>query len=267
MPIAADAVSALFGAVHDTTTAQRMLGFFGRLVQVDYLSLVEYQPESQRGGFVPELKESHARQGVPNITPDCFALYRQHFWRHDEGTRVAEHVRTTDSSGVAAMHVRADDIHVPQWREEIYERARLAGRLSFFYSPARGRVFAVNLYRDRSRGGFSDAEIGRLLDVAGLVRQAHRLTLMTQPDVLPSRKDLQTEIDRAVLILAGKAPDLSAREAAVCARIACGVSADGIAADLGIAPSSVATLRKRAYAKLATRGLVGGRFRLAALLH
>jgi DNA-binding NarL/FixJ family response regulator len=37
----------------------------------------------------------------------------------------------------------------------------------------------------------------------------------------------------------------------VCARIACGLSMDGIAADLGIAKSSVLTLRKRAYNKLA----------------
>jgi DNA-binding NarL/FixJ family response regulator len=32
--------------------------------------------------------------------------------------------------------------------------------------------------------------------------------------------------------------------------IACGISADGIADDLEIAPSTVLTLRKRAYAKL-----------------
>ena len=43
---------------------------------------------------------------------------------------------------------------------------------------------------------------------------------------------------------------LSSRERDVCARIACGLTADGIAADLDIAPSSVLTLRKRAYAKL-----------------
>lgn len=209
VPIAADAVSALFGAEADTTTAQCMLGFFGRLVQVDYLALVEYRSERQGGGFAPELKEGHARQGVRNVTPDCFALYRQHFWQHDEGTRIAERVRANDSAGVAAMHVRADDIHVPQWREEIYERARLADRLNFFYSPAQGRVFAVNLYRDRSRGGFGDTEIGRLLDVAGLLRQAHRLSLMTQPDPLMRRGDLPAEIDRASAVLVTKVPELS----------------------------------------------------------
>ncbi|MCY1552274.1 Bacterial regulatory protein, luxR family [compost metagenome] len=50
------------------------------------------------------------------------------------------------------------------------------------------------------------------------------------------------------------APQLSPREREVCARIVCGIGADGIATDLGIAASSVATLRKRAYLKLAIHG-------------
>lgn len=58
---------------------------------------------------------------------------------------------------------------------------------------------------------------------------------------------------------------LSPRELQVCARIACGITADGIAADLGIAPATVVTLRKRAYAKLADAGIVGGRWRLMHL--
>jgi DNA-binding NarL/FixJ family response regulator len=61
-------------------------------------------------------------------------------------------------------------------------------------------------------------------------------------------------------------PELSARERAVCARIACGVSADGIAAELDVAPSTVTTLRKRAYAKLTRRGLGSGRAMLAGLV-
>jgi DNA-binding NarL/FixJ family response regulator len=60
-------------------------------------------------------------------------------------------------------------------------------------------------------------------------------------------------------------PELSERERAVCARIACGISADGIAADLDVAPSTVTTLRKRAYAKLARSGLGVGRFALHRL--
>jgi DNA-binding NarL/FixJ family response regulator len=59
-------------------------------------------------------------------------------------------------------------------------------------------------------------------------------------------------------------PELSAREQAVCARIACGISADGIAVELDVAPSTVTTLRKRAYAKLTRRGFSSRRDALAS---
>ncbi|MBQ0919700.1 LuxR family transcriptional regulator, partial [Hydrogenophaga aromaticivorans] len=62
------------------------------------------------------------------------------------------------------------------------------------------------------------------------------------------------------------APALSPRERAVCARIALGLSAEGIAVDLDVAPSTVITLRKRAYQKLAEAGLPAQRLGLARLL-
>jgi DNA-binding CsgD family transcriptional regulator len=47
-----------------------------------------------------------------------------------------------------------------------------------------------------------------------------------------------------------RAPSLSGHERQVCARIAGGRSAMSIATELGIAPATVLTLRKRAYGKL-----------------
>jgi len=244
-----------------------MLAFVSRLVDVDYLSLVEYERDPRSRGVVPELQEGHARVGVKNVTPDCFALYRKHFWREDAGTLLAQRFSEQQLAGVAAMHVRADDIAVPAWREEIYVRAHLAGRLNFFYAPVAGRIFSVNLYRDRARGGFSDSEVGCLLDVASLIRQAHQLALDGRRAVGVSPYDRAARVSRAEAALRREVAELTPRERAVCARIACGMSADGIAVDLGVAPSTVTTLRKRAYARLAQRGIVGGRLRLADLLH
>ena len=45
-----------------------------------------------------------------------------------------------------------------------------------------------------------------------------------------------------------------------------GLSVDAIAADMGVAPSTVQTLRKRAYQKLAEAGLPAQRLGLARLL-
>lgn len=260
--LAADSVALLLQAPQDQAPAARLLAFLNRLAPVDYLSLVEFLPHKDDPLGAPELVEGHARPGLCNVTPDCFQRYRRCFWREDEGTRLA-HQADRRGDGLAAMHVQAEEIHVASWRSEIYDRAHLSARLSFFYEPVPGSTFSINLYRDRSHGGFGAGEIDRLLGVAPLLKQAHRCALGGGPRT----GDLAQRIARARAALRRKAPELSARELEVCARIACGISADGIAAELDVAPSTVLTLRKRAYAKLAGRGLTGGRLQLAAFLH
>lgn len=59
------------------------------------------------------------------------------------------------------------------------------------------------------------------------------------------------------------APQLSTREREVCASIAYGLGAEGIAAELCVAASPATTLRERAYAKLA----IHGRQQLARFIH
>ncbi len=240
-----------------------MLRFLNRIAPVDYLSLVEYLPDRSERIAAPELVEGHAAPGVANVTRDCFVHYRRCFWRQDLGTRIAHQVGQAGGDGVAALHVQAREIELESWRHEIYDRAHLVARLSFFYAPLQGSAFAINLYREQSHGGFAPAEIDRLRGVAPLRRQTLRTALCTAAPARPRDQRL----DRALAMLRRKVPELSARELAVCARIAVGTSAEGIAAELDVAPSTVVTLRKRAYAKLAARGVTGGRLQLAAFLH
>lgn len=264
-PLAGDAVALLLQAPQAQAPAATLLAFLNRLAPVDYLSVVEYLPQRHEPLPAPELVEGHARPGLVNVTPECFRRYRHSFWREDEGTRIAHQSRVR-AGGLAALHFRAEDIHVPSWRSDIYDKAHLSGRLSFYYEAMAGATFAMNLYRDRSHGGFRAGEIDLLLGVAPLLLQAHEAALACGvPGGGALARDEQ--VARAQAALRRKAPELSQRELAVCARIACGTSADGIAAELDIAPSTVVTLRKRAYAKLAARGVTGGRLQLAAFLH
>lgn len=256
-PVPASAVANLLEASEHAQPAAKMLAFLNAVVRVDYLSLVEYVA-SAREPAAPELQEGHARAGLANITPECFARYRREFWRADLGTRIAQ--RLARGTALAALHFSVDEITVPSWRSEIYDPAQLADRLSFFYSPVAGATFAINLYRARAGGGFGAAEIEPLLAVAPLLRQAHRAALGAGRGAVLG---LPARAERAQAALRRKAPELSPRERAVCAFIACGISADGIAAQLDVAPSTVHTLRKRAYAKLAARGLRAGRLGLA----
>jgi Bacterial regulatory proteins, luxR family len=260
-PVAASSVACLLEASANAQPAAQLLAFIDSIVPVDHLSLVEYVAHSREGLAIPELVEGLSAPDLANVTPACFALYRERFWRQDEATRLAQHLGN-ESLPLLALHFKPADIRVPSWRREIYERVSLEDRLSFFYAPLRGRGFAINLYRGRRHGPFAGAEIQRLLAVAPLLRQAHRTGL----GGLMRQHDLDLRVADAASVLARRLPELSPRERAVCARIACGISADGIAAELDVAPSTVTTLRKRAYAKLTRRGLGSGRNLLARLV-
>lgn len=269
--VPASAVAALLEAPQDAAPAARMLDFLNQVAPVEYLSLVEYVDAAQDCSVddAPRLVEAHTRHPVGrDVTGECFAIYRRRYWRSDECTRIAAQVRARPAATgpVAALRYRCSDIPLPSWRNEIYEREQLADRLTFVYAPRPRTAFAINLYRDASQGRFRSREIESLLAVCPLLAQVHRgaLQLRALLDFEPNRA--LAPVPRAFLAIKSRAPELSPREAEVCARIACGVSADGIAAELDVAPSTVVTLRKRAYAKLAARGIVGGRMQLARLV-
>ncbi|WP_312028319.1 helix-turn-helix transcriptional regulator [Aquabacterium sp. J223] len=133
----------------------------------------------------------------------------------------------------------------PQWRETIFERERLAGRMSILFAGHAHNAYAFNVYRDAGAGAFDGDELQRFVAAAPLLRAA----LLPQLDWLHPAATGQ-RVEQAEGRLAERAPALSPREREVAARIACGMSNDGIAADLGVAPATVLTLRKRAYAKV-----------------
>jgi DNA-binding CsgD family transcriptional regulator len=57
-------------------------------------------------------------------------------------------------------------------------------------------------------------------------------------------------VDTIELRLRSMLPALTARETAICARTVAGMTAEGIALELGIKRSSVLTYRRRAYERL-----------------
>ncbi len=250
------AVADLLDAATGRATASRMLAFINRLVPVEYLSLVEFRHD------VPELVEGSAEHAHGrDVVAECFAIYRRSYFQSDAVMPLANRVGGQPSNQVAALHCHANELPVAGWRNDIYVRERLTGRLSLLHAPAPGAVFGIHLYRDERQGVFQPAHIEQLLAVAPLLRQVHQAALQAAPPA----QDRDSRCARAWAALGVRVPALSPRERAVCARIACGMSADGIAADLDIAPSTVLTLRKRAYLKLGDAGLPTNRLALAQL--
>ncbi|NCT99464.1 MAG: LuxR family transcriptional regulator [Comamonadaceae bacterium] len=254
------AVSALLDCASAPPSAARLLRAIDTVVPVEYLSLVNFRRDT------PELIEGssrHPHEGHGrDVVAECFAIYRRSYWRADAVMRLADRVSQRPAREVAVLHCRADELPVAGWRNEIYKRERLTERFTLLHAPARGAVQAIHLYRDERQGLFRPDEIQRLLGLAPLLRQAHQAAL--NADGVAADREAQVALSRQRL--ARLVPALSPREAEVVARIAHGLSADGIAAELDVAPSTVVTLRKRAYAKLAEAGLPADRLRLARWL-
>jgi DNA-binding CsgD family transcriptional regulator len=238
------AVSMLLDAPRDPTPTRAMLRFLNALLPVDYISLVSHAEDT------PALLEGHAYgSALRNVTGLCFEQYRRHFYVFDAAIRIAAALRAQAgaSETVTALRFRAGEIPDAGWRHRIYEREHLSDRLTLLFAPVPRTAFSINLYRSEAMGPFAAQEIERVLAVAPLLRQVHRHAAAGGAGTRPM--GTRVALARARLLDAGAAR-LSGRELEVCARIACGMSADGIACDLDIAPSSVATLRKRAYLKL-----------------
>jgi hypothetical protein len=255
----ARSVAQLLALPDQPSAAASMLDFVNQHTPVDYISLVAHEP-----GPPHQLEGRAAEPGRHQVTTECFAAYRRAHYPSDEITGLALQMRRQGlDAPLLAMHLRAVDLPSSAWRQEVYERRQLADRLSFVYLLSPQRVVSVNLYRRSGRGACSDAELDHLLGLGPLLRQAHRLALRALPGAANNRP---AQVQRALQQLALHAPALSPREREVCARIACGLGADGIAADLDISPLTVASLRKRAYLKLGEIGIHGGRLPLARWL-
>lgn len=116
-------------------------------------------------------------------------------------------------------------------------------RVSLLYRLTPSTAWLLHLVADGPGPAFDDERMARLVSCAFFAREVHRV-------LGPRAAAPAGRVDSAQVRLSLRAAALSGRERQICARIAGGHSAVSIAAELGIATSTVTTLRKRAYAKL-----------------
>jgi DNA-binding CsgD family transcriptional regulator len=220
------------------------LRFIHRLVPLEHLSIVEHAADRP-----PRYVESHARLHGRHdeVGQRCFALYLDRFRHADELPALVVDLlrRAAGERPLQVLHFHQHEVPQRSWREAVFEREGLAGRLSYLFDGPADTVYAVNVFRHVACGAFTDDELRCLVHLAPLLRAALRPSL----DRLRPRP-AAPRVAAVELRLAACHPALSGREREVAARIACGLSNDGIAADLALSPATVVTLRKRVYAKL-----------------
>jgi DNA-binding CsgD family transcriptional regulator len=209
--------------------ASMWLEFLNTVVPCEYISLVSYQTDP------PHQIEGHA-WSVPNITAQCFEMYREHFYAQDEITREARRWQRqpTSDPDLFVRYLRADQLPSADWKRAIYDQHQLADRFSVLYRLPDLCVVALHLYRPASMGALNARELVKLKTLVPLLCQAHQ-------SHHPTGQQAPTPAWLA---------QLSTREAQACRWLAQGYSAKEVARQLDVAPSTITTLRKRAYAKL-----------------
>ncbi len=168
-------------------------------------------------------------------------------YRHDPNIR---RVRSGDTGNTQALVFRlnAADISDFEYRRRIYDRFGLVERLSVI-DQIGGMWFVENFYRDARMGRFSEAQLGFLSEVAAvLAALVGKHLAMNPPPAWQSYR--RPRIDLMERRLRGLDASLTERQIQVCARALMGMTNTGIALDLGVGKPTVATLRRRAYARL-----------------
>jgi DNA-binding CsgD family transcriptional regulator len=218
--------------------ADALLGHLRATTPVDHLAIFRFDER-----FVPELIGTASR-GRSTIAREAGRLYqRQRYYRQDPGARQIESQPSAAGPLLFRLHER--DIRDRDYHERIYVRYKLLERMSVI-----GRVeqtwIAVNLYRTVSSGVFSAADLSNLQSMApSIVAFAGKHAELLER---ATTKSDGSPLDGLHLQLLGS--ELSARERAVCAGVLRGLSAKRMAIELGVQPSTIVTLRRRAFRKL-----------------
>lgn len=174
-------------------------------------------------------------------------------YRHDHLLGVLRARRAEGDEAPAIVRLRRADIVDTAYGEQLWDRFGLADRLSAL-GQHDGQWTAVNAYRDRATGPFEAAAARRFAALAPLLLALTRRHLaLLQPAAEPGAPARLTP-EAAAALLQRLPAALSAREREVCGLTLAGHTREGIGLALGIAPSSVATLRERAYRKLGIHG-------------
>lgn len=167
----------------------------------------------------------------------------QQHWRNDP--MICEARQRVQQGHASIVRFKIEELLNNDLRHLIYpkvrERVMICGRRA-------DAIFGLSILRTEGQAVFSDEAVGRLSGVADLLlalMAKHAAVLLRTPRPEQALASLE-EIESCMVAMT----DFPRRELEVCARIVYGMSAPGIAVDLGIKPESIKTYRSRGYRRL-----------------
>jgi DNA-binding CsgD family transcriptional regulator len=241
-----DALIDLISSIGQADFPARALAFIDAQVVADHVALLVFDEE-----LVPRFAGAASRSEGKAALLAGRIYERGMFYRFDPSRGRLRAGSAADD--VILFRIAASDIPDATYRSSIYGRFGIVERVSLLRRVL-GRWMLMNVYRNRTNGQFEPTAMAKLTDMAPLlIACAGKHVSITAAPVAPAARSGSAASFESML----KSLDarLTERERQVCAHALGGVTVAGIASLLGVKESTVATLRRRAYAKLGISNL------------
>lgn len=247
-PIATPALAAALDALGTQGFGPALLAALAPALQPTHLTVFRFD-----AGLSARVVLTASRDGGRIAERSARVYGGSGLYRHD---RLLAALRRPAAGGKPlVLRMRRGDIADAAYGAQLWDRFDLVDRLSAL-DAREGPWTSINVYRDQAAGAFEKAQAQRFTRLAPLLLallRRHLAALRPGADAGPATR---VQPEAAAALLQRLPVRLSAREREVCAHTLAGHTRQGIALALGIAESSVATLRERAYRKLQIHGAV-----------
>ncbi|MDO8606529.1 MAG: helix-turn-helix transcriptional regulator [Phaeospirillum sp.] len=229
-------LAGVVGSIGQDGFEVHLIGLLGAAARFDQINVVSLEGDRTRSLF--SWHRAH-----PHMASSLVGQYvAEKLYQRDP---TLGRLQRSGRHGLCLGVMRRGQIEDDWYRRCFFDDAQLEGKLSIL-DQAQTHAIYQNYYFSAGAEAFSVREIENLARLAETTSQCilRHLELRAPPAKAKCRPDA------VATILARRAPSLTLRELEVCSRIVTGYTTEAIALDLGVTPNSVATYRKRAYAKL-----------------
>jgi LuxR family transcriptional regulator, activator of tox operons len=234
-------LSEIIASICEPRFAAVMLEVVNRHLHVDHCSVMRLSSAS-----VSQVFTNHTISKVPGASMAAVA-YIDRYFRLDPNLQLVRNASRMRGRVVMRQQTPAQ-IENRAYRTVCYHECGIVQRVSLLTGGVGASLIALNFYRDRYSGEFSDVELERLAAASlPLAMTAGRhVELLTRMSSSANAWRQRLKVVRH---------DLSEREGEVAARMLAGDTMRDIGVALGIAHSSVVTYRERAYRRLGVQSL------------
>jgi len=246
----------LVGCIGKSNFDQHFYSFCQELLNVEQCTAFHFAPHGSPHCLIAEAN----KRRVLDITRQLAQEYTEGAWKRDPNLSLPVPLPGQSAAGNDTMVCCVSPSHIRDlgYRRRFYDYAQVRQELTLIAQPEPHSHLYCSFYRGPRQPDFSHEDIAQLRHWGSLIAQVlNKHVSITRSDgedaaaeAIPGaerRERMYQELRGSMLRLPC---GLTQREADVCAAIALGYTTLGIGLNLGISVNTVATHRKRAYAKL-----------------